>query len=141
MPVKEEEKTRRPHLHWRAWHTSLAAGGIVAATLAAAGPAAGSAWIVGALALATGTLAGVSHARRWRLLLASIAVATIIAVLSALDFLRADVEGRFAAVAATFAVYLVLGFITGGLVETVFFLHYLSHGGKPSAYPNGAKGE
>jgi hypothetical protein len=142
MKTADAGRKEKRHFAWvRPWHTSLACAGATAAVLVAAGPPAGSAWMVAALALAAGTLAGAAQARRWYLLLAGAVFSTLFGVYSSIDFLRPDVEGRFAAVAATVALHLVLGFLAGAFLEIVFFLHYLAHGRPLAEYPTGrAKG-
>jgi len=97
------------------------------AALVAARPAGDTAWVVPALAVSIGLMAGIFHSRKLTALLGGTIAGLIIGLASSMELMSYDVEGKFVAVASTIAVSLMLGLLVGAFVELVMFLHRATH--------------
>lgn len=113
---------------WRVPYTGFAAGAIIAALLAGSSPTVADMRSLAALTIAGSMLFVVAHAYRFWALLCMLSIGLAIGLFSSLDFLRYDVEGEFAAVASTIAVFLLIALLFGGFAECVRFVHRLTHG-------------
>lgn len=122
---------------WNASHSAMLAFAATAVILAAAHPDGGDAWVVPALAAATGGFVGIFHAKRYKALLACTMTGLLVGVVSSIDLLRYDVEGKFGVIAATLGVFLAIGLVFGTLAQFVLYLHHLTHDSKA---PGGRKG-
>ncbi len=133
----ENKDVVRPWRRWKARHTSLALTVLVAGLLLIADrkdpDAMNPALLVG-IAVATGFFGGAFHARGLGLALSGLLCGLAVGVFSSLDFFFLPVVGAYYAVLSSLVVYVMLGLLAGGFAETVRFLHFAAHGGKPRDY-------
>jgi len=90
---------------------------------------------VSAAVLGVGMLVSLFTILRLRATLIGIATGLSIGAVSSAQVLSQNVVDPLLPIVASFGFFLTLGFILGGTVEFIFFLHHLSHGGSPSDYP------
>jgi hypothetical protein len=117
----------KPKRGWSAPHSAALAFVATAAALIAARPEGDTAWMVPALAVSTGMLAGIFHAKRLTALLGGAAAGLIIGLSSSISLLRYEVADKFVVVTSNIAVSLVLGLVFGAFIEFVMYLHRITH--------------
>lgn len=123
---------------WKAGHTMLALTVFTAGVLLAAyrkDPYAMNPIVLVGVSFTIGFFGGTFQARRLSFALSGLILGLAVGILSSLDFFFLPVEGVYFAVLTSLVVYVALGLLVGGFVETVRFLHCVVHGCRPRDYP------
>jgi hypothetical protein len=134
---KDNAEDAAPKRRWTPQHMMFALTVPVVAVLLMAyrkDPYAAGPFLVIIFPTLIGMLGAWFQAMRYGLALGGLLIGLLIGIFSGIDFLFLPVDGAFYAVFTSLGVYVTLGLIVGGFAETVRFLHFLTHGGKPGHY-------